>query len=281
MANNLATKYETRTSDLLKARRKSKDFTNQDWDWDGVNGIFVYTLEDPTMGNYDPNGGANRYGDATEVQDTVQNWNLNRDRAWSKTIDKKNYQDTMMVKKPGKYLAQATKNVLTPEIDTYVFQTIATAGALYDRDDVVSDAATTANNAWTNFTALHADIVDREGTEEGLVAAMTATYYNFLKQSGYVLASEDFAKSRHSGDLGTVDGVRIVIVPSTRMPSTSGAIDLLISHPNVTVAPEKLVDYTLHNNPPGISGQLLEYRHRYDAFVDINKIQNVAMHAVA
>ena len=65
------------------------------------------------------------------------------------------------------------------------------------------------------------------------------------------------------------------------MPSTSGAIDLLISHPDATVAPEKLVDYTLHNNPPGISGNLLEYRHRYDAFVDVNKVNMIGMHAVA
>ena len=138
---------------------------------------------------------------------------------------------------------------------------------MYDRDDITSDGATDANNAYTNFTKINADITDKEAPEEGRVAAMTATYYNLLKQSGFVLDSDLAYKDRKSGYLGTVDGVEIVIVPSSRMPSTSGAIDLLISHPDATVAPEKLVDYTLHNNPPGISGNLLEYRHRYDAFV--------------
>lgn len=280
MAINLASKFESKTSELLKLRRKTKGMVNQDWSWDGVNAINVYTLTDPTMGNYNPNG-ANRYGDPTEVEDTIQTWTLTRDRSWTKTIDKKNYQDQMMVKKPGKYLAQATKNVLVPEMDTYILQTIATAGAVANRDDIVSDAATDANNAWTNFLAINADITNNEVPTEGRVAGMTPAYYNFLKQGGFVLASEDFAKSRHSGEYGTVDGVTVEIIPSNRMPSTSGAIDLLITHPMATVAPEKLVDYTLHKNPPGISGDLLEYRHRYDAFVDTNKVNCIGMHAVA
>lgn len=277
MAINLAQKFESKTSDLLKVRQKSKDFVNTDWSWDGVNSINVYTLTDPTIGNYNPNG-ANRYGDPTEVEDTVQNFALTRDRSWTKTIDKKNYQDTMMVRKPGKYLAQATKNVLVPEIDTYIFQTIVTVGALYDRDDIVADAATTSTNAYTNFLDINANISNNEAPEEGRVAAMTAQYYNFLKQSGFVVASEIAMQDRKSGDLGTVDGVKIVIVPSSRMPANT---DLIISHPSATVAPEKLVDYTLHKNPPGVSGDLLEYRHRYDAFVDVNKVNCIGIHKTA
>lgn len=278
MAINLASKFETKTSELLKVRRKSKEFTNQDYNWTGVNEIVVTTLTDPTMGNYNSNGGANRYGNPTEVEDTQQTWALSRDRSWTKTIDKKNFQDTMMIRKPGKYLAQATKNVLVPEIDTYIFQTIVTAGAVANRDDIVSDAATTSANAYTNFVDINADITDNEAPEEGRVAGMTADYYNMLKQSGFVLASEKGQSSRHSGDLGTVDGVKIVIVPSSRMPANT---DLIISHPVACVAPEKLVDYTLHKNAPGISGDLLEYRHRYDAFVDTNKVNTIGIHKTA
>lgn len=59
MAVNLATKYSSKTSDLLKVRRKTKGMTNQDWDWDGVGSINIYTLEDPTMGNYDATAASN------------------------------------------------------------------------------------------------------------------------------------------------------------------------------------------------------------------------------
>ena len=281
MAVNLATAFQKRTSDLVKARRKTEGMTNQDWSWDGNNAIIVTTLLDPTIGNYDPNGSSNRYGNPTEVEDTQQTWTLSRDRAWTKTIDKKNFQDAMGNRTPGKYLAQVTKNKLVPEIDTYILQTIATAGAVANRDDIVADAATTAVNAYTNFLDINADITNNEFGTEGRVAGMTAAYYNFLKQGGFVLDSDSAYRDRKSGNLGTVDGVDVTIIPSGRMPSTSGAIDLMITHPSVTVAPEKLIDYTLHDNPPGISGQLLEYRHRYDAFVDTNRVNGCGLHAAA
>lgn len=278
MAINLATKFETKTSELLKARRKSKEFTNQDYSWDGNSAIIVSTLTDPTMNDYDATAQGNRYGAASEVEDTQQTWTLVQDRSWTKTIDKKNYQDSMMIRKPGKYLAQATKNVLVPEIDAYVFQTLVTAGALANRDDIVADAATTASNAYTNFLAINADITDNEGTEEGRVAAMTAAYYNMLKQGGFVLDSDKGQGILQTGALGTVDNVKVFVVPSSRMPAST---DLIISHPSVCTAPEKLVDYTLHKNAPGISGDLLEYRHRYDAFVDTNKVNMIGIHKTA
>ncbi len=281
MAVNLATKYSPKTSELLKARKKSEGFTNNDWDWDGNNAIVVTTLTDPTIGNYNANGGASRYGNATEVEDTQQTWTLSRDRAWTKSMDKKSQQDALMIRKPGKYLAQATKNVLVPEIDTYIFQTIATAGAVDNRDDIAADTATTAVNAYTNFLLINADCTDNEAPTEGRIAAMTAAYYNFLKQGGFVLDSDSAQKMLHTGDLGTVDGNVVVIVPSNRMPTTSGVVDLLISHPSATVGPEKLIDYTLHSNPVGISGDLLEYRHRYDAFVDTNRTKCIGIHTAS
>jgi hypothetical protein len=271
---SLVTKFQSRTSDLIKAKRKSKIFTNQDWSWDGAETIKVATLVDPEIVDYQPSG-ANRYGEPTEVEDTMQTWTLTEDRSWTKTMDKKNTQDDGGVRQAGKYLAQSTRNKMVPEIDAYIFQTIVTAGEVASRDDIVSDAATTAVNAYTNFTEITADITDNEAPEEGRVAAMTADYYNMLKQGGFVLDTGGFEKSRHSGDLGEVDNCKVVIVPSSRMPA---ATDLIISHPSVCVAPEKLVDYTLHHNAPGISGDLLEYRHRYDGFVDTNKTASIGIH---
>lgn len=278
MAINAATKFASKTSDLLYTERKTQLVTNQDYDFDGVETVKIYTLSDPTIGNYDPSGGANRYGNPTEVEDTVQTFTLSRDRAWTKTIDKSNYQDTMMVRKPAKYLAQATRNVLVPELDTYIIAAICTAGAVYNRDDIVADAATTAANAYTNFTDIVADIVDRDGPSEGLIALATPAYVAKLKQSSLYDSSDLGLKDRKAGVVGVVDGVKIVKVPSSRFPANT---DLVITHPMVCVAPEKLIDYTLHENPQGVSGQLLEYRHRYDAFIDVNKINAVGIHKTA
>lgn len=278
MAVNFAKKYEKATSDLLVARRKSQAFTNQDYEWTGVNSIVITTLTDPTINNYNAAGGANRYGNPTEVEDTEQEWALSRDRSWTKTIDKKSSADKMMIKKQGKYLAQATKNVMVPEMDTYIFQTLATAITTANLAGHVITAATTSSTAYVDFTNLTAAIRDSEAPEEGLVAAVTATFYNAFKNSSKLDASDLGLKDRKSGVVGMIDGVKIVIVPATRMPANT---DVIIAHPGATTAPEKLTDYTLHNNPPGLSGDLLEYRHRYDAFVDANWVKALALHKTA
>lgn len=247
---------------------------NQNWDWDGVNAINVYTLTDPTMNTYTPTG-VNRYGTPAEVQDTKQTFTLARDRAWTQTIDMLNYQDTMEIRKPAKFLAQATKNVLVPEIDTYRLGVLSSAGVTFSRNAIVVAGVTTSANAYSNFTTLTANITDLEGPDEGRVALMTAQYYNLLKQGGFVLNSDLAYKDRKSGDLGMVDNCEVVIVPSSRMPLVT---DLIITHPINLVAPEKLKDYTVHKNSPGINGYLIEYRIRYDAFFDANKANTLAIH---
>lgn len=261
---------------VLKA--KTAGIVNNNWNWDGVNAINVYTLSDPTINDYSPSG-SNRYGNPTEVQDTKQTFTLSRDRSFSVTIDNLNLQDTMLVRQPGKYLAQVIKNKMVPEIDTYRLAALYTAGVTNGtRDDIVADAATTSSNAWTNFTAINADISDHEAPTEGRVALMTAQYYNFLLQSGFVLASDKGQTKTETGNLGSVDGVQVVVVPSARMGTNN---DLIITHPSVLVAPEKLRDYTIHKNPPGINGYQIDYRHRYDAFVDTNMLNATGFHMTA
>lgn len=278
MAINLATAFQKKTSDLLKAKAKTSKIVNSNWEWDGVNAIKVYTLTDPTVGNYTTSG-ATRYGTASEVDDTVQTWTLARDRAWTKTMDNLNIQDTMGVRNPGRYVAQAVKNVMVPEIDTYRLAALVTAGGVARSTTLLAAAATTAANAYTNFLTLNAAITDGEGAEDGRVAIMTQTYYNLLKlASGFTLASDKAYSDLRSGVVGNVDGVDVVICPSSRMPANT---DLIITHPNVMTAPEKLKDVVIHDNPPGINGKLIEYRHRYDAFVDSNQLPNLAIHKTA
>lgn len=277
MAINLASKFESATTELLKAKAKTSGIVNNKWSWDGVNAINVYTLTDPTMGNY-TNSGAARYGAATEVQDTKQTFTLARDRAWTNSIDMQNFQDTQEIRKPAAFLAQATKNVLIPEVDTYRLGVLSAAGVTYSRNAIVVAGATTSANAYSNFTTLTANMTDLECPDDGRVALMTAAYYNNLKQGGFVLNSDIAYKDRKSGDLGMVDNCEVVIVPSSRMPA---ATDLIISHPINMAAPEKLKDYTVHKNPPGINGYLIEYRIRYDAFFDSTKSQSLAIHKTA
>lgn len=108
---------------------------------------------------------------------------------------------------------------------------------------------------------------------------MTQAYFNYLKQAtGFMLASDQAYSDLKKGVIGEVDGVKIVICPSSRMPANT---DLIITHKSAMVSPEKLKDVVIHKNPVGINGDVIEYRHRYDAFVDTNRLICVAIHKTA
>jgi len=277
MAINLATKFQKKVSERFALESKTKSLTNDDYDWVGSNAIKIYSVDTVAMGDY-TRSGANRYGSPAELGTTLQTWTLARDRAFTTTIDRRNNDESNFVTEAGKFLARQLKEVLTPEIDTYVLAAIGTAGATDNRDDIVGDAGTTAANAYVNFLAINADIANYEAPEEGKVAVMTAQYYSFLKQSGFVLASDSAYKDLKKGDLGTVDGVRIVVCPSSRMPANT---DLIVTHPVATTAPMLLTDYITHKNAPGINGWLVEGRVVYDAFVDSNKTKAIGIHKTA
>lgn len=280
MAQNLAAKYSPKVSERLKKATVIGGLTNRNYDWKGVDTVKLYSVDTFAMNDYQRSGD-NRYGDPEEAATTLQIWQVSQDRSFAGTVDALNNSQSMGVLKPGSILARQIREEVVPEIDAYVLQVMATAGATASRDDIVTDAATTKDNAWTNLVSLKADIVDNEGKDNGLFAVMTSDYYAFLLQSGFVLASDRGQSKNESGNLGTVDGLNVRIAPSSRMPSTTGDIDLLIVHPEVTTFADVLTDYVTHVNPKGINGALVEGRVAYDAFVDTNKVNEIAMHAVA
>lgn len=83
---------------------------------------------------------------------------------------------------------------------------------------------------------------------------------------------------RMKGVIGVLDGMNIQKIPANRLPSDFG---FLVAHPCATVAPVKLEDYVVHENPPGISGSLVEGRVVYDAFVLDNKAKAIYYQARA
>ena len=90
-----------------------------------------------------------------------------------------------------------------------------------------------------------------------------------MKKNPTISLNSDIAVDlRRKGVVAELDGLRVVKVPSSRLPKKFG---FMIAHPCATVAPTKLEQYRIHANPPFISGSLVEGRIVYDAFVLDNK----------
>lgn len=262
MAVNLATKFSPKVDERFTLKSLTEVATNQDYDWDGVTTVKVYSIPTVAMGAYTRSGLA-RYGTAAELDDTVATYTLTRDRAFTFAIDKGNKLDSMNVRDAGKALSRQTNEVIIPEIDIYRIAALVTAAAANSGRPTATNI--TASNAYSSFLTANAYLDENKVPMGGRVAFVTPTFYNFLKLDPTFLSANEIAQDmKINGQVGEVDGVPIVKAPSTYFPVKT---PFVITHKSALVAPKKLQDYKVHDNPPGINGNLIEGRIIYDAFV--------------
>ena len=170
-------------------------------------------------------------------------------------------------------LARQQREVIIPEIDTYVFDVMTkkagnkpTAKAM--TSDIIYDEIIAGSEALDNA----------EVPETGRVLVVTPAIYKLMKQCSDITMETDIGNDlRLKGVIAKVDGMDVIKVPAVRLPEDFG---FMIAHPVATVAPTKLEDYKIHQNPPGISGELVEGRIAYDAFVLDNKAKAIYYQAL-
>lgn len=275
MAVNLASKYEQKVDERFKLKSLTESAVNREYDWAGVNTINVYSIPTVAMNNYTKSG-TSRYGIAAELDNTVQTMTLTRDRSFTFTIDRANYQDTQMVMEAGKALARQIDEVIVPEIDTYRLAVMSAAAVANGHTQT---QAISASNAYSSLLNGNEFLDEDKVPVTGRIAFVTPAFYNFLKlDSSFIKASDIAQNLLINGQVGEVDGVKIVKVPSVYLPANTAFI---LVHPSATVAADKLEDYKTHDNPPGINGWLVEGRIRYDAFVLENKKNALYTHKTA
>lgn len=275
MSQNLALKYSSTVDEVFRLAALTNDAVNQDYDWDGVNSIYIYGVATVTPGNY-TRSSTNRYGAVNELDTTKTNYALTRDRAFTFTIDRRNRDESMGAQEQGKALRREIEVEVLPEIDKYRLTALDTT--VNANSNYVNTGATTSSNAYSDFLSVNEKLSNNKIPLTGRIAFMTYNYYNLLKQSGFILASEAGQSTRGSGLLGNVDGCEVVAVPSSYMP---GNTNLVITHPVANVSPIALTDYMIHENPPGINGWLIEGRFVYDMFTLTNKVGAVVAHKTA
>jgi N4-gp56 family major capsid protein len=272
MAVNLASKYEKKVDERFKLKSLTESAVNKEYDWVGVNAINVYSIPTVAMNDYTKSG-TSRYGAAAELDNTVQTLTLTRDRSFTFTIDRGNHQDTQMVMQAGKALARQIDEVIVPEIDSYRLATMSAAAV---SNGQTATAAVTKDNAYESILAGSEVLDNKKVPSGGRIIYVTPGFLNLIKLSqDFIRASELAQNMLINGQVGEIDGMKVVKVPTSYLPANT---PFLITHPVATVAANKLEDYKTHDNPPGINGWLVEGRKRYDAFVLENKKNALYVH---
>jgi hypothetical protein len=276
MAINLASKYSNKVDERFTLRSLTDGIgLNTDYEWSGVKTVTVYGIDNATMNNYTRTGTA-RYGTPTELGDTKQDLTLSKDRSFTNTIDKGNNTEQMMVKNAGRFLARQTNEVIIPEIDAY---RLAVWSAAAIANSHTATEASSATNAYAEFLTAQAALDEDKIPVIGRICFVTPAYHNFLKQDdSFVKGSDIGQKMLINGQVGEVDGVKIIKAPSSYFPANHSFI---LMHPKCSVSPKKLEDYKIHQDPPGISGHLIEGRLIYDCFVLDQKKNAIYAHKIA
>ena len=260
MAINLHEKYakEIQTK-FVKESLISGRFTNS-YSFSGVKTVRVSTPLTVEMKDYTRTG-ANRYGTPEEMQDVVQEMTLTQDKSFALTIDKGNNADQNGIKEAGKMLALQIAERAVPTMDKYCFEKLAQmAGTI-----VKNTTALSKSNICEKITAGTTYMDDKEIPSDDRTLYVPSSTYALLRLSVEFQNCDGLLeKSLAKGQVGTYDGMAVIKVPAGRWPAN---VNFIIAHKAAACAPVKLNDTKLHQDPPGISGNLLEGRQYYDLFV--------------
>lgn len=258
---NLASKYSTNVDERFYKESQAMLALNNDYEFTGVETVKVYSIPVAVMGNYSKSG-SSRYGTPSDLTRNVQSMTLNRDRAFTFIIDKGDKLMSEMVSDAGKALSRQLREVCVPEYDTYVFNKLAVAAQSAGNFD---STAATKSNAYELFLNAQEKLGNNNIPDQGRVCFCSYRYANLLKMDPAFMQYGDKAhEMTQKGVIGEVDGCKIVKVPATRLPLGTAFI---LTHPIAACGPKVLEDYKIHDNPPGISGWLVEGRLIYDCFV--------------
>lgn len=275
MAVNLAKKYQKEINQVYSLGSLTKAAFGQKYDFIGSQTAVVYSLTSQALADY-ARTGANRYGAPAELQDTVQELTVSKDRSFAITVDKGNYIQQNLVKTTGAVIKIQMDEQLFPELDTYAISVISAAALAKGN---TATAAITASNAYEKFLDGMADLDDSKVPRKGRIAFVTPAFYKFIKlDDTFIKSSELGQKTLINGQVGEVDGCKIVMAPTSYFPANHAFV---ITHPTAGCAPMQLEDINTHENPPGISGSLIEGRFVYDAFITTAKANACYRHLIA
>ena len=268
MAINLADKYSTKVAERFSLTSKTDAHAGHDYEFSGVKTVKIYSIDTVPTADY-TRSGTSRFGELTELGDTVQEMTLTQDKGFTFSIDAGNASEQFNIKHANACLKRELDEVVTPEIDMYRLNKWANAEGV----QVVSDGALAKNNIVEKIFNGNAALSDEKVPLGGRVLYIGEKAYVNFKLADVVMAADGIASENiRRGYRGTIDGMDVVTVPTSYMPA---GVNFIIKHKSATVDPMKLKNYRVHKNPMGVDGDVVEGRYIYDSFVVATKAKGI------
>lgn len=277
MSQNLGAKYQATVDEVFRINSVTDIMINKGirLDFNGVNSVTIYGVSTVAETGY-VRSGTNRFGSLSELDTTKQTFVLSQDRAFTYSIDRGNYEDSMMITEAGSTLQRQIEVVCVPNTDIYRLAAVASYAVTNSQ---VTTVALTGSNVYINFLGRQQNLDDARVPADNRIAFVTPATYALLKQDTNFIKASDLAQGYlNKGVVGDVDGVTIVKVPTSYLPANAGFI---IIHNSVLVAPHKFDTFRILKEVQGVDGWVVEGRRYYDAFIPANHGVAIAYHKIA
>lgn len=277
MAQNYASKYQKTIDEVFRLKSVTDIIINKGirLDYAGVNAVTIYGVATVAETNY-VRSGTNRFGSLVELDTTKQTFTLSQDKAFTYSIDRGNFEDSMMITEAGSTLQRQLEVVCVPNTDIYRLSALSTYAVANSQSTTL---ALTSSNVYVSFLNRQASLDDNKVPSDGRVCFVTPATYALLKQdSNFIKASDMGQEMLIKGVVGDVDGVTIVKVPTSYLVANAG---FMIVHESVLVAPHKFDTFRILKEVQGVDGWVVEGRRYYDAFIPTNHGVGLWLHKIA
>lgn len=278
MAQNYANAVLAEIDERLALESKTGPVVNKGGvrlDFNGKNSVTIYTVNTVSENNY-VRSGSNRFGALNELGTGTQTFTLSQDKSFTFSVDRGNLEDSQMVQEANKAVKRQIREVAVPAIDVY---TLAQAHALALAQTQGTTAAVTSANAYSKFLAQNDAMTEAKVPESGRFCFMSPATYSMLKQDTTFMRSCDTTMADlKKGIIGQVDGVTLVKIPSTYLPTNEV---FLFIWDQVLIRPMKFNSIRILTDVQGIDGAVAEGRRYYDVFGPANKVPGLRYHLSA
>lgn len=234
-----------------------------DMEFSGVNTVHVTSLKTEPLQDYNRTkqvGTGSRYGDTKEVGNEVQTFTMTQDKSLSLSVDKGNNKEVLDMHKVGAIMKAEREEHIVPEVDTYRLKNWAAKAGIHraltaaPTSDNIIEAIVKARNFQRN-----------KGVKGSVSLLIPYEYLDTLQLAKQWVNLDSLGgKTLPKGTVGQISGMNVIPVTDDRMPENAA---FMMIHKASVISPMKIKDFKGHVDPPGLSGDLIEFRMMYDAFV--------------
>lgn len=255
--------YTTKYSNKIAERFTKGSITNtaagNEFEFTGAKSVKIYSMVAADLADY--GRGSTRYGDVTDLEYTTQEMICSQAKAFTKHLEKLDSSDISIDATAGKFLRMELDEKVIPTMDKYRLKKWVMGAATLAQ----MSAAPTKNTIVGDIMALKGAMGDNLVPDTNLTLYISNTYYIMLKQADAVVDVDGYNRQAiEKGVVGTFDGMKVVNVPSTWLPT---GCYFMIKAKGTTADPVKLAQYDVIEKAVGFSGPVCQGLCYYDSFV--------------